>query len=389
MDMGIVMDLQVNWRDIAGLFGVFLFLFVVLSLVSYTPVDPPASSSSGVSNWAGRFGAHLSHYLYLFLGYVAWIPVAILGWISLRLFWPHQYEHSLAQSTLGWVLMLIGASGLVSFLSGASGHRNIIGTYLVDRLSPFLGSAGVLLAFLFLIAVGFAVYVNRSLSEKIKDFGNMLEGLGQRGRDLGNWVKSRWDRLWEIIVQTWQDHSPTINRSTATATAQASSTSTETPETSTPPSTSSQKSGSPGEGSGGQQKSDDQELSRNSGDQDSDEAEEEEEDTDGKSIANVEINRDDNDSEDETQEQPDAPDQSGAIEVRQDRPSVDEADLSGYQLPSKDLLASGKADSMAPDDETLKEMSERLEKTFEEFGIDASVSAVSPGPVLTTYEIEP
>ena len=41
------------------------------------------------------------------------------------------------------------------------------------------------------------------------------------------------------------------------------------------------------------------------------------------------------------------------------------------------------------DDESLRMQSKLLEKKLEDFGVNGQVVAVSPGPVVTTYEYEP
>ncbi len=60
-----------------------------------------------------------------------------------------------------------------------------------------------------------------------------------------------------------------------------------------------------------------------------------------------------------------------------------------YQLPSADLL-------VAPDDieegatrEELVENAELLERSLEEFGVEARVVHIAPGPIITRYELEP
>lgn len=61
----------------------------------------------------------------------------------------------------------------------------------------------------------------------------------------------------------------------------------------------------------------------------------------------------------------------------------------GFQLPSVDFLEEPEARSFAADNENLRMQSKLLEKKLEDFGVHGRVVAVSPGPVITTFEYEP
>ncbi|KPJ76416.1 MAG: cell division protein FtsK [Deltaproteobacteria bacterium SG8_13] len=61
----------------------------------------------------------------------------------------------------------------------------------------------------------------------------------------------------------------------------------------------------------------------------------------------------------------------------------------GFQLPSVSFLEDPEIRSTAADDENLRMQSKLLEKKLEDFGVRGQVVAVSPGPVVTTFEYEP
>jgi S-DNA-T family DNA segregation ATPase FtsK/SpoIIIE len=61
----------------------------------------------------------------------------------------------------------------------------------------------------------------------------------------------------------------------------------------------------------------------------------------------------------------------------------------GFQLPSVSFLEDPAIRSTAADDENLRMQSKLLEKKLEDFGVRGQVVAVSPGPVVTTFEYEP
>ncbi|MBR3604353.1 MAG: DNA translocase FtsK 4TM domain-containing protein [Elusimicrobiaceae bacterium] len=61
-----------------------------------------------------------------------------------------------------------------------------------------------------------------------------------------------------------------------------------------------------------------------------------------------------------------------------------------FQLPSLDLLTDPVNNGVVgPTDEEIKESTKRLEQTLKDFEVGAHVTGVSPGPVVTRYEIKP
>jgi S-DNA-T family DNA segregation ATPase FtsK/SpoIIIE len=61
----------------------------------------------------------------------------------------------------------------------------------------------------------------------------------------------------------------------------------------------------------------------------------------------------------------------------------------GYQRPSVNFLDDPQEKPSSVDDENLRMQSKLLEKKLEDFGVNGKVVAVSPGPVITTFEYEP
>jgi S-DNA-T family DNA segregation ATPase FtsK/SpoIIIE len=61
----------------------------------------------------------------------------------------------------------------------------------------------------------------------------------------------------------------------------------------------------------------------------------------------------------------------------------------GYQLPPLALLDAPRHSNVRVDEEALRRSSEILEAKLANFGIEGKVVAVRPGPVITTFEIEP
>ncbi len=60
-----------------------------------------------------------------------------------------------------------------------------------------------------------------------------------------------------------------------------------------------------------------------------------------------------------------------------------------YQLPPFSFLEDPEKQPTSSDDDNLRMQSQLLEKKLEDFGVYGKVVAVSPGPVITTFEYEP
>ena len=61
----------------------------------------------------------------------------------------------------------------------------------------------------------------------------------------------------------------------------------------------------------------------------------------------------------------------------------------GFQKPSVNLLEASEKRSTIADEENLRMQSKLLEKKLTDFGVSGEVVAVTPGPVVTTFEYEP
>ena len=60
-----------------------------------------------------------------------------------------------------------------------------------------------------------------------------------------------------------------------------------------------------------------------------------------------------------------------------------------FRLPSLEFLEEPQPTRNTPDDENLKMQSKLLEKKLEDFGVKGKVVAITPGPVITTFEYSP
>lgn len=162
-------------QDLSGLLFLFLFIFTLLSLFSYTSQDPSFfTSSKGASkNLAGVFGSHWASLLWQVLGAAAFMLATIFLLAGIALF-RRIGRTAWMLAGANFILLLIATAacfGLVSKPMHVGGSRFSMGGMTGELLSGFLQSylntagAGLLCVFLFVIAISL------SLKVSIRDLG--------------------------------------------------------------------------------------------------------------------------------------------------------------------------------------------------------------------------
>lgn len=140
---------------ILGALGIFL----ALSLISYSPHDVPNSSQDAGFNWGGRIGAHFSYWAFLSVGYGAYVlPLVALAWAWNRLRCQPLVDGSCRSAgLLGMALVFSLGAGLPTYGSHTAfklgGWLGIQASNAV--LIPYGGriGSGILLGALFLAAM--------------------------------------------------------------------------------------------------------------------------------------------------------------------------------------------------------------------------------------------
>jgi len=121
--------------EASGVAGVFLALFLIISLASYTQPEP----GGVIGNWGGRLGGFLAQVLFGFLGLsAAWIPLLLLVFSFQAITSSLRFERLPA--------MLIGTSGVILSSSVLLGLPAVHQLALFDRQLPVAGFLGELLS---------------------------------------------------------------------------------------------------------------------------------------------------------------------------------------------------------------------------------------------------
>ena len=222
-----------SWLIIQGFFG----LFVLLSLITYSPQDPgwtTQSYSSGliendreITNSVGSWGAYLSDFLFTFIGYMAYLFPYWLLWPLLKHFLfsrkPFQtmetYAGFMGLKIFGWTLVLLSSTTLISILF-EPGHSflpeeggGLVGATISSYTTEPLSHIGSILLFISLLLLGFTLSLVVSWTNLIFNFqqfirsfgGNFGERISEfllKVREKQRLKKEKIDRQQKVIEQT-------------------------------------------------------------------------------------------------------------------------------------------------------------------------------------------
>ena len=180
-----------SWLIVQGTLGIF----ILLSLLSYSPQDPgwstqefisPLNEANEINNTVGTWGAYISDFLYSLIGYIAYlIPVWLIYPVIKHFFitkasvgWPSLTSLQLVK-VIGWALVVISGSTLLSifiepsqtFLPYEGG--GIIGSGISSNTLQPLSYVGTVLIFLTFLMIGLTLSLEISwtiLINKIQEY---------------------------------------------------------------------------------------------------------------------------------------------------------------------------------------------------------------------------
>ncbi|MCX5863558.1 MAG: DNA translocase FtsK [Deltaproteobacteria bacterium] len=165
-------------REILSVFGVFVALFLLLCLVSYTSVEPLVQAAT--ANWGGAVGQFVAGLLMDLLGITSlWLPVLLL-FFAIRLFSPDCTLDTLPLIMFGCTGILLASAGLSGFTSLASftvfEHTypvaGFLGTLLAQYGQLFFGGPGSFLLFLVVLVISLMLissFSPYSLGSRLRD----------------------------------------------------------------------------------------------------------------------------------------------------------------------------------------------------------------------------
>ncbi len=392
-------------REIWGLLLLCIALLMLLSLVSHDPADWPGSSRAGdepSSNLVGRYGAFLSHFVlqgigisgYFLTAFLLIASVIIIRHLSLK----QLIKPLIIMIVLGLfvpllltLLLEIGAESTVP--SADTSFGGILGALLYNLMFTYLGRMGAILLSLTIVLV--AVALGTSLRPS-----TMLEYL----MAFGGW-------LFVSLKSFIPEREAAPKKKTRRKTTEVTDDDEEEPEEIPVP-----------------EQPEDEPLSADDGDPfltpldeesddtlepDSDTAEDEPEEdeyiepeilsthispyqngTDGEQDAGEEVSADEEDDiddytvENDEDEAAFREEEEAGLPMPDETEAVDTVPVREYVLPPSTLLEEPRFDVPMESREELIEQSKRLVESLRHFNIESEVKQITPGPIVTRYELK-
>ncbi len=303
-------------KEIAGILLFFLVVLTLVSLLSYSPVDPSihnATDNSQINNLFGLIGSHLAGFLIGLFGLGAfWIPVLLmLG--SIHLFGRQPVKNIYILITLMGSLILVITSG--SLFSIKQDHYllfgntfssgGMIGIPVKSLLIKYANPVGGMLILIVLWIIGLIMATGLSLFSLFKFCLRAVATVSSK-------ISGASIVLREKVKKTNEKQKP------------------------------------------------------------------------GKIKNEPQESQDDSIRIITTPPQPVKQKSQAKKEIFEFTKSNDE-----FQLPSIEFLDDPDSPSASADDENLRMQSRLLENKLEDFGVKGKVVAITPGPVITTFEYEP
>ncbi len=171
-------------NEILGLIFLFLTIFLLFSLISYSPNDPSFFNSIKtklIQNYSGKIGANISALLFNIFGYTSFIFIFITSILTVHFLTNRMIKNIISKIT-GFILLIISTSG---FLSSISKHMlidsvkiksgGILGYFLSTILESEFKKLITILLFTILIAVALMLILKFSIKETSAKLINFIK----------------------------------------------------------------------------------------------------------------------------------------------------------------------------------------------------------------------
>lgn len=188
-------------NEIIGIVVLFISIFLIFSVISYTPLDPSFfndSSSQVVGNYGGRAGAYISAILFELFGYTSYIIIFYLLFVTFFFLVNRKIPNMITKSA-GYLLLLISSSVFISIIKASveiDGVKDvksggIIGYFIGEFFQGEITRFFAVFLFLVLIVISLILIARLSL-RKIMEF--LLKVSLTFFNMVGTFVKAQYER---------------------------------------------------------------------------------------------------------------------------------------------------------------------------------------------------
>ena len=180
-------------KEIIGILLFFVVVFTLISLVSYSPIDPSifnAGAKGEIHNMFGMLGAHLSGLLVRSFGLgVFWIPFLFLL-LSIH-FFSGQQGKAVVLTIIGGILLIITTGSLFALkqnyylLFGSKfSAGGIAGTWFKSYVIQYSNSTGGIIIFILLWIIGLIMATGLSIVRFARHWRNLIYIFKDRAKTL-------------------------------------------------------------------------------------------------------------------------------------------------------------------------------------------------------------
>ena len=312
-------------------------LYIFIALISHDPADPGffyKTSSVTINNLGGPLGANVSDFLFTIFGLGSYLILAIgVVWALQTIFFndPYNSKTKIIVRVVSSVILLISFCSILEyyFLDNSGGY---LGKIFFINISNIFGFVGSLIFLVIFIIPASSLSFNFSWLSTMDRVGGLLI-------KFLNLLKLSFFQIFNFISKYFVGFYERLKKIRET-----------------------------------------NQIKK-----------EEAKNLKSKIVSSKKINETSNkDKSLDTPLQPDLPNTSElAIKEVESKQIISEAPQEKTVMPSTELLDKALDDGSSLTEEELSQIASLLETKLEEFGIEATVESVLPGPVVTRFEIQP
>jgi S-DNA-T family DNA segregation ATPase FtsK/SpoIIIE len=198
------------WHEIVGILFVALGIFLFLSLVSYSPIDPSFFSYTSakvkdIHNWMGIVGAYISSLLFQGFGFPSFLIPLLLGLYACRFIFHWQLKH-LSFKLVGWLAILLAISSLfglwlkpIRFFYQDVLVGGFLGEILSRSLVRYFNPPGATILLLVILILSFILGTGLSFISIIQHLVSLVKRLVEKIGTIKMVKKERTERARKLL----------------------------------------------------------------------------------------------------------------------------------------------------------------------------------------------
>jgi S-DNA-T family DNA segregation ATPase FtsK/SpoIIIE len=175
-------------HEIVGILLVAMGIFLLLSLISYDPIDPSffsytSSKVRNIHNWMGIVGSYLSSFLFQGFGFSSFLIPFVLSVFafSFILRWEWKYP---SMKLVGWLVILLATSSLLSLWFKPLYQGSLLGGFIGEIISRglvrYFNLPGATILLLLALILSFVLGTGISFISILQHGGSGLSGLVEK-----------------------------------------------------------------------------------------------------------------------------------------------------------------------------------------------------------------